>query len=164
MQASQHCYLAIVSVLQGINTEHILKTRGLTKHFTISGLLVSNARAAYRTQDCQETGLARRQAGRQAGSTVCMASVRALAHSNMTVLCLHLASLLLPDSAHQHLVGVCFSHAHSCGLGESSTQVTPDESTRTAKQCVYVHLLCVHLVCVYHAGIVSRCQAVDRDW
>jgi hypothetical protein len=25
---------------QGVNTQHILKTRGLTKHFTISGLLV----------------------------------------------------------------------------------------------------------------------------
>lgn len=33
---------AVTIVLQGINTEHILKTRGLTKHFTISGLLVSS--------------------------------------------------------------------------------------------------------------------------
>lgn len=32
--------LLCAAVLQGINTEHILKTRGLTKHFTISGLLV----------------------------------------------------------------------------------------------------------------------------
>jgi hypothetical protein len=77
---------------------------------------------------------------------------------------LKLASLLLPDLAHQHLVGVCLNHAHSCGLGESSTQVTPDESSRTAKQCVYVHLLCVYPLCVYHAGIVSRRQAVDRGW
>jgi hypothetical protein len=31
------------AVIQGVNTGHILKTRGLTKHFTVSGLLVRQA-------------------------------------------------------------------------------------------------------------------------
>jgi len=39
--AARRCTLCAGVMLQGINTEHILKTRGLTKHFTISGLLVS---------------------------------------------------------------------------------------------------------------------------
>ncbi len=41
---------------QGVNTPHILKTRGLTKSITISGLLVSSM-GLFGTGDRQDTGV-----------------------------------------------------------------------------------------------------------
>jgi hypothetical protein len=47
-QLTQTLHAAVCCLPQGINTDHILKTRGLTKHFTISGLLVSPAASGVR--------------------------------------------------------------------------------------------------------------------
>jgi hypothetical protein len=45
--------LGLLLLLQGVNTGHILKTRGLTKHFTVSGLLVS-CKSTVDSEMCQK--------------------------------------------------------------------------------------------------------------
>jgi hypothetical protein len=55
-QPTHACAASLLPRLQGVNTEHILKTRGLTKHFTISQLLVRGCVLLASSVGCSSAG------------------------------------------------------------------------------------------------------------